>query len=227
MTTAAAAVAPHAPPSLIDRVRAHLTAAVAHWPLLAPSERVPKVHELLTLPRRGSRESAPDPLVGLEPPVLAVLCSADRAAPNMVRDPDRGGVVQRVTASVAIYVGVPARNDLHGRRGTTDAALDTYVSRARAALLGWAPDGPFDPAPRGAGAAERGGRWTPLELRAGRLFDLRDAVAWWEDTWETSRLMRGAAPPEAPGVVPSTVHSELHDQDLSHDRGRLTGLDTC
>ena len=153
---------------------------------------------------------------GVSAPTIAVVCLREQAAPNRVPDPDQGGVVQRVTATLGVYVGVPSRNDPGGRKWKAGAALDTLVAQVRAALLAWAPDGQF-PA----------GRWAPLELREGRLAALDDGRAWWEDRYETHRLMRGAPPAEAPGAPPSTVYSGLYEVDPSHQRGRLTGTANC
>ena len=229
------ATLPRTPLSLTDLIRGRLTVGPGEWPRTGP--RRPNIYEGLDLaahpPRRldvdgedredgeGRRrprraEGDDDPRSGLPLPALVVVCTADQAAPNLVPDPDTGGVLQRVTSTVLIHVGVAARNDPGGTRGTTDAKLDHYVEFARRRLLAWAPDGRFPD-----------GRWAPLELRGGRIDRLRDGRAWWIDTWETHRLMRGAPPPEAPGVVPSTVHSSLYEVSPSHDRGRLGGALDC
>lgn len=209
---------PRTPLSLTDLIHARLEAAVVAarpWPR---SWREPNVYGGLDLAARPSRrldvdgedgegrrwrrraEGDDDPRSGLALPAFVVVCTADQAGRNLVPDPDTGGVLQRVTSTVLIHTGVPARNDPGGIRGTADTRLDHYVAFARRHLLAWAPDGQF-PA----------GRWAPLELRGGRIDRLHDGRAWWIDTWETHRLMRGAPPPEAPGVVPSTVHSRFPD----------------
>ena len=219
------ATTPRSPLSLTDLIRARLATTTRLWPTESdrshlPRLRRPRLYEALDLThpsrRRAGGERDGDPLSGLVLPALVVVCAADRAAPNLVPDPDTGGVLQRVTSTLLLYVGVPARNDPGGTRGTTDLDLDRYVAHARRDLLAWAPEGQFP-----------GGRWAPLELRSGRIEALRDGRAWWIDTYETHRLMRGAPPPEAPGVVPSTVHSQLHEADPSHGRGRLTGEAAC
>lgn len=166
-------------------------------------------------------------------PTLAVLCLRDQAGPNLVPDPDQGGVEHRVTTTLGVYAGVPSRNDPGGGKWKAGTSLDTLVAQVRAALLAWAPDGPFRPRPSPDGQWRpvelRGGRWAPLELRAGRLVSLRDGVAWWEDRYETHRLVRGAGPADPPGAVPSTVYSGLHDAGASpaHRHTRLTGDVAC
>lgn len=205
--------APRTPLSLTDLIRARLAATTPGWPSLRRSPRAPHLYEALDLARRAPRRDG-DPRDNLTLPALVVVSVADRAAANLVPDPDTGGVLQRVTSTVLLYVGVPVRDSPGGTRG--GATLDHYVALARRDLLAWAPDGQFP-----------GGRWAPLELRSGRLESLHDSRAWWVDTWETHRLMRGAPPPEVPGVVPSTVHSGLYDVDPSHGRGRIAGAADC
>lgn len=225
------ALDPRAPTTLVDRVRARLRTQAGEGtfgPDLRPEDVI------------GALELTDDAKAAARRPTLAVLCLRDQAGPNRVPDPDQGGVVHRVTTTLGVYAGVPSRNDPGGKKREEDGtwkagtSLDALVAQARAVLLAWAPDGPFSVL-----AADRlddddspppvRGRWAPLELRAGRLVSLRDGVAWWEDRYETHRLVRGAGPADPPGAVPSTVHSGLHDAGASpaHRHTRLTGDVAC
>lgn len=205
LTPAVSALDPRASIPLAIRVRDRLEERAAAVPFS------PRVHDFL-----GVLDLTRDVQDGISAPTIVVACLREQATPNQVPDPDQGGVVQRVTATIGVYVGVPSHNDPGGRKWKAGAALDTLVAQVRTALLAWAPDGQF-PA----------GRWAPLELRDGRLASLRSGVAWWEARYETHRLMRGAPPAEAPAAVPSTVYSGLYEADPSHQRGRLTGTATC
>ena len=163
-----------------------------------------------------------DPLGALRVPCALVMCTQDTAGPNLVPDPDAGGVLQRVTAAVSVTAAVGALNDPLGTRGVAEDRLMTLVEGLRAVLLSWPPGGPFaeesphrfeaaadgtrwTPAP-----AFGGGRWAPLELRRGRLVRLEQGRAWWEDVYETSRLARGAAAEAAEGPFAPVASLDLH-----------------
>ena len=206
-------------------MREHLEAQAGIVPFDPPVKRI-----------LGALEISNDKKDGLSAPTLVVLCLREQAGGNVVPDPDAGGVVQRVTATLGVYVGVPSRNEKGGDKWKAGATLDALVAQVRDALLGWAPQPPpapgeemrrfdaFSDPPRTTH------RWAPLELRAGRLVSIRDAVAWWEDRYETHRLVRGEPlPADPPGAVPSTVYSGLHDAGASpRDRHvRLTGDVAC
>lgn len=168
----------------------------------------------------GVLDVTPDVQAALQPPCIVVMILRDAVGPNLVPDADQGGVMQRVTTTLSVTHGVKSFNSPGGRKGIAEDWMTLLVERTRTALLAWAPDGRFPP-----------GRWAPLELRAGRLAALdAHGRAWWEDRYETHRLVRGEPlPADPPGAVPSTVYSGLHDAGASpRDRHvRLTGDVAC
>ena len=208
------ALDPRAPTTLVGLVRARLDAVRTGADPFSPPVR----HVI------GALELADDMKDGLSAPTLVVVCLREQAGPNQVPDPDAGGVVQRVTATLGIYLGVPSRNERGGDKWKAGAALDALVAQVRAALLAWAPEGRFDAF---ASPPRITGRWAPLELRSGHLVSLRAAVAWWEDRYETHRLVRGTVPADPPGTTPSTVMSGLYDVDPERGHGRLAGEVAC
>ena len=176
----------------------------------------------------GVLDVTPDLQAGLHPPCIVVMILRDAVGPNLVPDADLGGVTQRVTTTFSVTHGVQSFNSPGDRKGIAEDWVTRLVERTRDALLAWAP------APAEAPADEKrfpGNRWAPLELRAGQLAALdAHGRAWWEDRYETHRLVRGEPlPADPPGAVPSTVYSGLHDAGASpRDRHvRLTGDVAC
>ena len=217
------ALDPRASTTLVGSVREHLAAQAGIIPFDPPVKRI-----------LGALEISNDKKDGLRAPTLVVVCLREQAAPNRVPDPDAGGVVQRVTATIGVYVGVPSRNERGGDKWSAGDALDALVAQVRGVLLAWPPQpqpgermvrfDAFSDPPRTTH------RWAPLELRSGGLASLRPGAAWWGDRYETHRLVRGEPlPADPPGAVPSTVYSGLHDAGASpRDRHvRLTGDVAC
>lgn len=179
-------------------------------PAVAPdgpvAPRAPLIHTDLVLERLG--ETLPGvrtyglldfaaARAKLQTPCVAVLPVTDAAEPNEAPDPD-GVVVQRVTPTVTVVIGVSAPNDLGGIKGKARDGLTPLVEASRLALIGWAPGGLF---PRVVEPGQRlDERWTSLVFRRGRLLAIEQGRAWWQDEYSTSRRMTGR--PAEPEPVP-------------------------
>ena len=220
-------LSPQSPLTLIGRIEARLSSRLDQIGADVPS--TPHIYGVLHV--------TPDAQAALQTPCIVVMILRETAAPNLIPDPDQGGVVQRVTSEIAVTHGVRASDYRGGASQQAEDRLMALAEATRAVLLAWAPDGPFPVSP-----ADRlddddspppvRGRWAPLELRAGRLAGLDEHKrAWWEDRYETHRLVHGEPAPARPlpGRVPSTVYSGLRDAGASPAgrHVRLTGDVAC
>ena len=142
----------------------------------------------------------------LQVPCVVVLPLEDRLEEVLSPDLDEA-VVQRMTSTVAVVVGVASRNDPGGRKGRAADSLMARLAGIRASLLGWPPDGPFptDPpvdepaAPAGTWSIVRG-RPEPLTWRRGRLVLMAEGKAWWQDEYSTQWIVASEPRDVDPGA---------------------------
>ena len=143
----------------------------------------------------------------LQVPCIVVFPLEDRPAPPTSPDPDVR-VVQRVTTTVAVVVGVAGPNDLGGLKDLAADRLSALLEPVRDALLGWPPAGRFPTDPPAAGEDTlqpsgewklSSGRWTPLVWERGRMLRLAEGRAWWQDDYSTTWIARSRAHDEETG----------------------------
>lgn len=98
---------------------------------------------------------------------IYVVPLEDRPAPNDLEN----GVRQQVDIDVGLVYALTNRRDRRGEAATDE--LDALRDRAREAVLGFAPAPEAD----------------PLEYRRGVLRQMAEQTVWWQDTYQTGRLI--------------------------------------
>lgn len=120
----------------------------------------PRVYGALDLERDGRD--------GLRLPCLVAAPLGENLRDDLA--PAGTETIQRVITSIAVIVGVPARNDpAGGKAAEGDGRLDALVGATRAQLVGWAPARRFE----------------PLTIRRSRLLALEGGRAFWQDEYTT------------------------------------------
>ncbi len=81
------------------------------------------------------------------------------------------GVRQQVTIRFAVLLAIGNQRDQRGESGMSE--VEIARDQVLMAMLGWMPDGEY----------------SAVIYRGGRLVDIRENVLWWQDEFETTRLI--------------------------------------
>lgn len=100
-------------------------------------------------------------------PAVFVFSTGDSAEDSKVV----GRVRQKVTTTIAVVYAV--KNVGNAQGAGNSALLDTLKQSARAALMGWQPDGTVD----------------PLSFVSGNQLAFRQGWQWWMDSFKTQLIL--------------------------------------